>query len=420
MSMIKKSLILMAAAVLMLLCAACGADSERTADAETVLHLTCWIEDMELDQLIEEFENEHPNVTIKVKAYYDDKSDFSVAASRMNAEIATGGYVDLYYLENAMDVMSLINVGLLADLYPLMQADESFHSDEYYENIWKAMELNGKLYEMPAEFQIGTIMGPQRLLGDRNGWTIADYSAFASQQSDPETLLPKSRSYMLSCMTSYAMFDYIDINNGSCSFDGASFAKWLEFVGAFPEYVDDSVAAEAQLRAGWFSGMYEYIQRREEYGDVLQFTGFPCDSAPGPCIETMTSFGISAQTEQTELCWEFIKMMLSQEYQEQVIAYGAFPMRKSVFERQLSASMLPPEKEAALVSGDSLLGPLSEEETERLRRMVENLSILRFRYADVTDIIEEEAEGYFQGGKTAEDTAKVIQSRVEIYLSEHS
>ena len=104
-------------------------------------------------------------------------------------------------------------------------------------------------------------------------------------------------------------------------------------------------------------------------------------------------------------------MMLSQEYQEQVIAYGAFPMRKSVFESQLSASMLPSEKEAALVSGDSLLGPLSEEETERLRRI---------RYADVTDIIEEEAEGYFQGGKTAEDTAKVIQSRVEIYLSEHS
>lgn len=104
------------------------------------------------------------------------------------------------------------------------------------------------------------------------------------------------------------MFDYIDLNSASCSFDSASFVKWLEFVGSFPGYVDDSVATEAQLRAGWFSGMYEYIQRRDEYGDVLQFTGFPCDSAPGPCIETMTSFGISAQTKQTELCWEFIKI----------------------------------------------------------------------------------------------------------------
>lgn len=420
MSMIKKSLILLTCAVAMLLCAACGADSESTADTETVLHLTCWVEDMELDRLIEEFEKAHPGVTIQVKAYYDDKSDFSVAASRMNAELATGDSVDLYYLENAMDVMSLVNVGLLADLYPLMQADESFHPDEFYENIFQAMELNGGLYEMPAGFQIGAMMGPQTLLGDRNGWTIPDYSAFAAQQSDPETLLPKSRSYMLPCMTSYAMFDYIDLNNDSCSFDSASFVKWLEFIGSFPEYVDDSIASEAQLRAGWFSGMYEYIQRREEFGDVLQFTGFPCDSAPGPCIETMTSFGISAQTEKTELCWELIKLMLSQEYQEQVVAYGAFPMRKSVFERQLSASMLPPEEENALVSSDSLLGPLSKDETDRLRRLVEALSIVRFRYADVTDIIEEEAEGYFQGGKTAEDTAKVIQSRVEIYLSEHS
>lgn len=420
MRMMKKSLIWIVSTVLVILCAACSTEPESTDTTETVLHLTCWIEDMELDRLIEEFENEHPNVTIKVKAYYDDKSDFSIATSRMNAEIATGNSADLYYLENAMDVMSLINVGLLADLYPLMQADESFHSEKYYENIWKAMELNGKLYEMPAGFQIGTIMGPQKLLGDRNGWTISDYNTFAAQQPDPETLLPKNRSYMLSCMTSYAMFDYIDLNSASCSFDSASFVKWLEFVGSFPGYVDDSVATEAQLRAGWFSGMYEYIQRRDEYGDVLQFTGFPCDSAPGPCIETMTSFGISAQTKQTELCWEFIKMMLSQEYQEQVVAYGAFPMRKSVFEDQLSASMLPPEEKNALVSSDSLLGPLSKDETERLQKLVEDLSIVRFRYADVTNIIEEEAEGYFRGEKSAEDTSKVIQNRVEIYLSEHS
>ncbi len=417
-NMIKRYCLLIFSVSLLILCAGCGKESADTDG--TVLHLTCWIEDMELDQLIELFEEAHPGVTIEVKAYYDETADFSVATSRMNAELATGDSVDLYYLENTMDVMSLVNAGLLADLYPLMESDESFVAEEYYENIWEAMELNGSLYEIPAGFQIGAIVGPKTLLGERTGWTIDEFQSFVAQQADPETVLPQTRSYMLYCMTAYAMFDYIDVNAGTCNFDNESFANWLEFIASFPENVDNTVAAEAQTRSSWFSGLYEYIQRRDEFGDALQFVGFPSDNAPGPCIETLISFGISSQTEQPELCWEFIKTMLSQEYQEQVVAYNSFPMRKSVFENQLSASMLPSTEEGALVSSNSILGPLSQKEADQLRELVSSLSVIRFRYEDITNIIEEEANGFFTGNKTAEDVSKIIQNRVEIYLSEHS
>ncbi len=36
----------------------------------------------------------------------------------------------------------------------------------------------------------------------------------------------------------------------------------------------------------------------------------------------------------------------------------------------------------------------------------------------VTEIIEEEAGAYYEGQKTAEEVADIIQSRVSIYLSE--
>lgn len=418
--MIKRYFLLVLTVFLLVLCVGCGEDSANADTEGTALHLTCWIEDMELDRLIEMFEETHPGVTIEVKAYYDDAEDFSTATSRMNAELATGGDVDLYYLENAIDVMALVNAGLLADLYPLMESDESFATDEYYENIWESMELYGSLYEISAGFQIGAIVGAQTLLGDRTGWTIEEYQAFEAQQPDPETLLPQTRSSMLNWMMAYAMFDYIDVGAGTCSFDSDSFTKWLEFVASFPVNVDNTIAAEAQTRGSWFSGLYEYIQRRDEFGDALQFVGFPSDGAYSPCIETLLSFGISSQTEQTGLCWEFIKMMLSQEYQEQVIAYSSFPMRKSVFEDQLSASMLPSTEEGALVSSDSILGPLTQEESDKLRELVSSLSVIRFRYADVTNIIEEEASSFFNGAKTADDVAKIIQNRVGIYLSEHS
>lgn len=414
--LIKRNCWLILMVFLIALCSGCGGDSKEAEG--TVLHLTCWIEDMELDRLIEMFEKEHPGVTVEVKQYYDDATDFATATSRMNAELSTGGDVDLYYLENAIDVMALVNAGLLADLYPLMESDESFAAEDYYNNVWEAMELYSALYEMPAGFQIGAIVGPQTLLGDRAGWTVEEYKAFVSQQAEPETVLPQPRSTMLHNMMAYAMFDYIDMDAGTCSFDNESFVNWLEFVASFPEYVDNTVAAEAQVKGGWTSGLYHYIQYRDEFGDALQFVGFPSDSAYNPCIDALLSFGISSQTEQSELCWEFIKTMLSQEYQEQVIAYSSFPMRKSVFEAQLTASMLASTEEGALVSADSVLGPLTQAETDGLRDLVSGLSVIRFRYTDVTNIIEDETNSFFNGDKTADDVAKIIQNRVSIYLSE--
>lgn len=147
--------------------------SGETADSEgkTVLNISCWIYDNELDDLIERFRKEHPDVEIVEKHYCDDDTDFETATSRMNAELMTDEDVDLYYLENAMDVKALVNASLLMDLYPLMEADESFQRDAYFENVWSAMEVDGALYEMPVGFQLGAIAGPQTLLGDRSGWT---------------------------------------------------------------------------------------------------------------------------------------------------------------------------------------------------------------------------------------------------------
>lgn len=39
---------------------------------------------------------------------------------------------------------------------------------------------------------------------------------------------------------------------------------------------------------------------------------------------------------------------------------------------------------------------------------------------EIYSIITEEAAPYFAGQKSAEETAKIIQSRVEIYVSENS
>ena len=38
--------------------------------------------------------------------------------------------------------------------------------------------------------------------------------------------------------------------------------------------------------------------------------------------------------------------------------------------------------------------------------------------SSIIDIMHEETESYFQGGKTAEEAAGIIQNRVQLYLDE--
>ena len=50
---------------------------------------------------------------------------------------------------------------------------------------------------------------------------------------------------------------------------------------------------------------------------------------------------------------------------------------------------------------------------------MENARLLPVRTEPLLDIICEEAAYYFNGSKGVEETAEVIQNRVQLYLNEH-
>lgn len=129
---------------------------------------------------------------------------------------------------------------------------------------------------------------------------------------------------------------------------------------------------------------------------------FPTISEGGVLTTNENSrFGISASSENKEMAFEFIAMLLSEDTQRYV--YDGFPVLKTVYEEQyadaLNAGAYMPEviyngisKSAACIQTDQ----------------------------DVFDIIEDEAAVFFAGDETAAEAAEVIQSRVQIYLDEQN
>lgn len=397
-----------------------GCSSQKTEEDIVTLILACWVEDFELQVLVETFNENHDNAQIEVVEYYNDTIAIDAAIQRMYSSLISGDLADLYYLDS-MDVMSMRNANLLADLYPIMDADGEFQRSDYYENIWDSFSSDGKLYELAPGFQLGCLIGPQSVIGDRLGWTIQEYEAFAGSLRDTQGGIRVSRSNFLTYMIQFSMQDYINVEAGTCSFSTDSFVNWLTFIGSFPAVVDETL--EYTLYSGWIMGLSEYLQFRNQFGDTPMLVGYPNDAASGVCAMSLGSYGISSTTEYQDLCWEFLKLTLSEEYQTQYISNTSFPVKKSVFQSQLVSAMLPASDQASLLYGFTTStgqpeDALTQEEATYLLNLLETVTQARFRYDAVREIITEEATSYFGGDKTAEAVAELIQSRVTLYLDE--
>ena len=61
-----------------------------------------------------------------------------------------------------------------------------------------------------------------------------------------------------------------------------------------------------------------------------------------------------------------------------------------------------------------------EEEIEGIRQLIEIARPLSRESEEIYSIIGEEAAPYFAGQKSAAEVAKIIQSRIQIYVSENN
>ena len=73
-----------------------------------------------------------------------------------------------------------------------------------------------------------------------------------------------------------------------------------------------------------------------------------------------------------------------------------------------------------LSSRKTIIGGVTEEEAAAIKTFLGSLNRTAFIDNNVENIIAEEAAAFFEGQKSAEDVASVIQSRVKIYINENS
>ena len=377
-------------------------------------------------------ENSRYRITIKQYLSYNEELD---AIARLNTDILSGNMPDILLVDEKMPLQSYSRKGLLADVGKLIEEDEELDGTQFMENVLDAFRVDGVLYYVIPAFCVDTLVAKQSKVEDRRGWNQDEFFSVLSKLPQGTEILSETsrydylRDYMRVCGR-----EYVDMDQGKCSFRTEGFVSMLQFAGLLPETVekrdfdhnsfdsryleDRALLQPVTIRtlldpAVWIYG---------SMGEDIAYVGYPAESREGSCIRACeVSFVLSQKGGCLDGAWEFARSFLTEDFQRdrlyEILAEGGLPIRKGIFEERAQRAAV---QEGYCFVNDAYIPvpPMTQEQIDRVVDFIGNLHNPAFEDEVIRNIIYEEAESFFQGQKTAEDVAGLIQNRVQLYLDE--
>lgn len=422
-----------------------------------------------------------PALTARVNAFNESSGEYYVEireyeraemsenpiedfATQLTLDILSGKGPDLVSLDSSWYSPAIASEKLTENLYPYMEADETFHREDYYENILEAFELNGGLYVMPSSFGILTMCGKAEELGCdtdviaaegaagydvqavTKSWTMGEMIAAYENSPHAECLtLNDSNWQTLWVVSTGCAGNFVDWETGECRFDTPEFVELLEFSSHFSDKLvlanEGGFSFSGALREGkallqpdTLSSPWDVANWRILFGtDALLWPGYPTadgeEEKGGGVAEPYGScLSICVNSTRKEEAWEFIKSFLTPEAQREA---EGIPLLRAVSEERIQEA-LTPEYETVdgerrekvrreiLVEGEEIPGltAITEEDAAVYRSIIENTRRSTCYASGMFDIIREEAGVYYEKDKEAAEVAEIIQNRVRVYVEE--
>lgn len=374
---------------------------------------------MELLDTIVRFNNTDPQYKIEVVpiTYANEQK-----RDRVLIELATRSDLDLLDTSRLPD--NALDSGLLADMLPMIDADDSISREDFIEPLFALMTKSGGLYEYTDKFTLLTMTTHAELFPGRENWTVENIEALIAAHPDMDPLwhsLDRDLITTLFCWAATA--EFIDPDVGTCSFDSPAFVHWLELMKALPngsQYSEEPKLMNICYDLASSAGHQEKYMMKGDY----VVAGFPetqgtgsyylkLGSSPNAWRGTMgenTRIGIMAASGKQAGAWRFVRMLM--EGADEISLSQGIPVFKQSFERALDTRISDDFDERFQI------GYLNAENAEELRQQVYSTTKLVDTDEGLIRILRDEISRYYGGQVTGEEAAKAIQSRASIYVSE--
>lgn len=399
------------------------------------------------------FNKENTEYRISMKDYnslYNTDDDSTVGLTKLNADIVSGNIPDILVISNDMPADSYIAKGVFEDLNPYIEQDAEIDADNLMPNIMEAFSTDGKLYRLVPSYEIVTAIAKTSLVGEERGWTAEEATAIMNTLSDDAEFMDgTTREELLNYSMRASGDQFIDWENGTCSFDSDEFKGLLTFLGQIQseeeranlseDYWDnyylnyDSMWREnrALTRFYYISSFDDYnYSEKGTFGEDITLIGFPTGDGDGSAIWADLELAMSAKSPYKEGAWQFLRTYLLDDYQNE-ITYG-FPLsikrlnemgeeaQQMLYYLDENGEKVEYNNTYSLNGVEIEILPMSEEEVEKFKEILYSFKKVYTNQDELLSIITEEAAAFFSGQKTVDAVAEIIQSRAQIYVNENS
>lgn len=412
-------------------------ETDKPVMDKTIITYATFGADTEIMEAIVRFNKNSEEYRVEVVDYYDEEN-YEEAWNEYNQAILEEGFADIVNV-GWSNYKMMAEKGLYENLNEFMEED-GINRKDYFENILSAYDVNGKLYAMPISFSISTLVGKEQIWGDKESISLADIKAKIEQiPKGVEIMDGMTQERVMFLMLQGSLDKFVDWENGECYFESSEFVEIMNLSKKFPKKADWELFSNDMvdkfrndkilLYDCELYGISDYQMTDAILGDEIVALGYP--GANGGLIQTEGSLlAISGASLHKDIAWEFVKNMISEEYQCNYI-YSNSPIHKAAFEKQLEDAVEKVihtdenGKEVEQIKMSYVYEDLeieiyaaTKEEVAAYKKIVEGATILATYDQQIMTIVEEEMEAFWDNKKTAEEVSKIIQSRAEIYVDE--
>ena len=441
---------------------------------KTVLTLACMGLDWSLRSKIVEYNKSNDQYRIQVVDYseYATDDDYNAGITKLTTEIISGSVPDLF-LTSSLPIDKYAAKGVVADLYTFMDGGSGLSRDYFVPQVLKAIEKEGKLYELPTKFSVETAYALSSIVDQYDTWNVAAVQDAMTQLQEGATVFSTgwTKSSVLNNCLTRNLAAFVDWTTGKCTFDSEAFQQLLAFCNSFPDdsSSDDGIAYSSEaatvdtmddpvwesdatrilsgkqlMATTSFYSFEDYIYNIYPVKDKVTFVGYPSESGePGNSFYIQCPMAISSVTKYPDAAWDFVSTMIRQTNEDAESMY-AFPISQEAFDKKMTAVMTEqyqldengeqvdwdedgePDKMSigsyeVVENGESTwqeVYALTQEDIDQILSVINSATGIVDYDDEILSIVSDEVSAYFAGDKDVQTTANMIQSRVNLYVQE--
>lgn len=428
-------------------------------------------QDQNLQREAVEFNKSSEKYRIKIKTYIEDNFQggeklYEDALTRMNNDMVLSGGLDIINISYDMNLQNLAEKGVLADLSSFLDKSDALKKDDFIDNIINEFTYNDTLATIPSRIQIRAALAKTALseaFGNGNGWSISELIAYSKENPETKVFDYTYNFEVLNNLLLYNQDGFINYQEGKCNLDSDEFKAILEFSNEFPspETTGSSMTVisssdfegkstpyklqdnELLINEIWVDSVGQFQMYKAMFDEPSMNVGYPTIDGSylgGTLSIAGSTYAISSKSKNQEGAWDFIESVLVSDAGSDRGHYYGLPTRKALLEQVFEDAMKPDyildENGEPMLDEDGTpiintsthhyndwkyeVVMATQEEVDELRGMIEEAQLAPTMDNEVRSIIMEEVESYFQGQKSAEDVMTVVQSRVQLYVSENN